>query len=96
MKHASKALVMFATVMLLACLAPCLALAQPSEREGAVTEPALVGGGASAALDAQDATTFTVGLQVTYGQTEARGMLDSINAFRTGDDAWYWNKDDTE
>ena len=30
---------------------------------------------------------------VTYGQTEARSMLASINAWRTGSDAWYWNSD---
>ena len=28
-------------------------------------------------------------------QDDARGMLQMINDFRTGDDAWYWNKDNT-
>ena len=34
--------------------------------------------------------------EVQYGQTEARTMLDMINSFRTGSEAWYWNSDDTE
>ncbi len=29
-------------------------------------------------------------ITVTYGQTEARTMLDMINQFRTGDDTWAW------
>ena len=33
---------------------------------------------------------------VAYGQTEARSMLDMINSFRTGSDAWYWNETNTE
>ncbi|MCD7864360.1 MAG: CAP domain-containing protein [Lachnospiraceae bacterium] len=45
--------------------------------------------------DVSDDNTTTVELTVTYGQTEARIMLDMINTFRTGDDAWYWNSDDT-
>ncbi|MBR4541985.1 MAG: CAP domain-containing protein, partial [Lachnospiraceae bacterium] len=35
-------------------------------------------------------------IEPVYNQTEARSMLDSINAFRTGSDAWYWNSSDTE
>ncbi len=31
----------------------------------------------------------------TYHQTEARSMLSAVNAFRTGDEAWYWNHDNT-
>ncbi len=42
-----------------------------------------------------DETTTTVELTVIYEQTEARSMLGMINDFRTGDDAWYWNEDDT-
>jgi len=39
--------------------------------------------------------TFTTAhVEVTYGQTEARGMLEAINAFRQGSEAWYWNEDD--
>ncbi len=37
--------------------------------------------------------TADLPLTVTYGQTEARNMLKLINDFRTGSDAWYWNKD---
>ena len=35
-------------------------------------------------------------IEPVFNQTEARSMLDSINAFRTGADAWYWNFDNTE
>ena len=35
-----------------------------------------------------------VNVTVTYGQTEARTILEMINEFRTGEDAWYWNSDD--
>ncbi len=38
----------------------------------------------------------SVMVEVRFGQTEARSMLEMINAFRTGDDAWYWNSDNTE
>ena len=31
----------------------------------------------------------------TFGQTEARSMLDMVNAFRTGDEAYYWNESNT-
>ncbi|MCD8023264.1 MAG: CAP domain-containing protein [Lachnospiraceae bacterium] len=48
----------------------------------------------AAALIAES-TTYAVDIDVTYGQTAARSMLDMINALRTGDDAWYWSSDDT-
>jgi len=32
----------------------------------------------------------------TYHQKEARSMLEMINAFRTGEDAWAWNSSDTK
>ena len=35
-------------------------------------------------------------IEPVFNQTEARSMLDSINAFRTGSDAWYWNSSNTE
>ena len=35
-------------------------------------------------------------IEPVYDQTEVRSMLDSINEFRTGSDAWYWNSSDTE
>ena len=47
--------------------------------------------GASAAL-----SNDTVACTVTYKQTEARGMLKLVNDFRTGDDAWVWNNNDTK
>ena len=42
---------------------------------------------------AANAWESDVGLTVAYGQTEARSMLDMINAFRTGDEAFYWASD---
>jgi uncharacterized protein YkwD len=38
---------------------------------------------------------FTVQVTGTYGQTEARTMLQMINEFRTGEDAYYLDKDDS-
>ena len=37
-----------------------------------------------------------IGFDVTYSQTQARGMVDLINDFRTGNDAWAWNSSDSE
>ena len=34
-------------------------------------------------------------IDVTYGQTEARTMLEMINGLRKPDQAWYWNSSDT-
>ncbi len=39
---------------------------------------------------------FILHERITYHQTEARKMLEMINEFRTGEDAWYWNEDNTE
>ena len=50
----------------------------------------LLPGGLALAED----TFTTAHVEVTYGQTEARGMLEAINAFRQGSEAWYWNEDD--
>ncbi|WP_304854523.1 CAP domain-containing protein [Adlercreutzia caecimuris] len=41
-----------------------------------------------------EAATADYQVPVTYGQTEARKMIDMINGFRTGNDAWYWNEGD--
>ncbi len=41
------------------------------------------------------AESADVTLKVQYKQTEARSMLDMVNEFRTGDDAWYWNSSNT-
>lgn len=43
-----------------------------------------------------DDTNSNITLSPTFGQTEARGMLDLINAFRTGNEAFYWNETNTE
>lgn len=45
---------------------------------------------------ADSSATQTVGVDVTYGQTDARTMFAMINDFRTGKDAWAWNSDNTE
>ena len=34
-------------------------------------------------------------IQVGYGQTEGRSILNMINELRTGSDAWYWNEDNS-
>ena len=39
--------------------------------------------------------TYQVQYDVTYDQSEARTMLDMVNDFRTGGDAWYWDESDT-
>lgn len=47
------------------------------------------------ALGAAHAEAEEVHLQIQFGQQDARDMLALINAFRSGNDAWYWNQDDT-
>lgn len=47
-------------------------------------------------LTAFAADVYTVPVSVKYDQAGARSMLDMINKFRTGKDAWYWNKDGTK
>ena len=42
------------------------------------------------------AETVTVTVEGTYGQSDARSMLQMVNDFRTGPDAWYWNESNTE
>ena len=42
------------------------------------------------------ATTFTANFQVEYAQTDARSMLEMVNNFRTGGEAWAWNESSTE
>ena len=45
---------------------------------------------------AKAAEIIPVNISVKYGQTEARTILDMINAARTNSEyAWYWNMDDT-
>ena len=45
---------------------------------------------------AEDTGKTDVQMTVLFGQTEARRMLDMINGFRTGDEAYYWNSSNTE
>lgn len=42
---------------------------------------------------AEEYTVYTAQITCKYGQTDARKMLDMVNGFRTGEDAWYWNYD---
>lgn len=46
------------------------------------------------AYAADDGETEIV-VKPTFGQTDARSMLDMINTFRTGDEAFYWNESNT-
>ena len=41
---------------------------------------------------AADTTTVTV----KYLQTDARNMLKKVNSFRTGDEAWYWDENNSK
>lgn len=61
----------------------------------AVVAFALLGGGTAVVDQVQmrSTPTHTVHARMTYGQSEARSMLQGINEFRTGSDAWYWNQD---
>ena len=47
------------------------------------------------AFGANAAGTVSVNIDGTYGQSEARSMLASVNSFRASSDAWYWNEDDS-
>ncbi|MCD8004833.1 MAG: CAP domain-containing protein, partial [Oscillospiraceae bacterium] len=44
---------------------------------------------------AAEINSTSISFNVTYGQTEARTMLEMINDFRTGDDAWAWDSSDS-
>lgn len=44
---------------------------------------------------AAESNTVTVKATVQYGQSEARDMLSMVNDFRTGSEAWAWNRDNT-
>lgn len=43
-----------------------------------------------------EAKTYTGTIEVEYDQTEARKMLNMINNFMTGDNAWEWNSSNTK
>lgn len=42
---------------------------------------------------AQETNSMVVNLEASYGQTEARNMLDMLNKWRTGSDAWEYAPD---
>ncbi|MBQ1476750.1 MAG: cell wall-binding repeat-containing protein [Erysipelotrichaceae bacterium] len=42
-----------------------------------------------------EGNTVDIPVEVTYHQEEARKTLSLLNDFRTGDEAWYWNSDNT-
>lgn len=42
------------------------------------------------------ADEMQMNISVQYGQTEARKMLQMINDFRTGNESWYWNENNTQ
>lgn len=62
---------------------------------------ALLTGGIGNAMTAEAqekaalAGTTQLNVNVRYGQSEARSMLGMLNTFRTGDEAWYWNEDNS-
>ena len=47
------------------------------------------------AVPVKAADTYDIPLEVTFCQTEARKEFNMVNSFRTGDEAWYWNEDNT-
>lgn len=56
----------------------------------------LMSGGLVSAFASDTSDKFIINVEVEYDQSGARSMLQLINEFRTGNDAWYWNKDNTE
>lgn len=50
---------------------------------------------ASLCVTATASEPIDIKITVAFGQTEARKMLEIINDFRTGEDAWYVNQDGT-
>lgn len=108
-----------AALMASMMLVPCAAWADESEDVGGDVEVAVVPDGAfldqDAGIELADgidpsedlaqlaAGTATVQITGTYGQTEARSMLQMINSFRAnrgtntsdGSQNWYWNNDNT-
>ena len=73
--------------VLLACSAVCLAPGQ------AMADEQLTAGTIAAQADGD---TVSLGVTANYNQTEARKMLDMVNDFRTGNDAWEWNESNTQ
>ena len=50
---------------------------------------------AALVIPANAGTLYGLVIKPTYGQTEARQMLESINELRKPGNAWYWNETDT-
>ena len=44
---------------------------------------------------AADDETFKLEFEASYLQAEVRSMLEAVNELRTGEDAWYWNEDNS-
>lgn len=63
---------------------------------GAATALFMAAGISVSANAEESATIYSVEYDGTYCQTDCRKMLDLVNEFRTGDDAWYWNEDNSE
>ena len=51
---------------------------------------------AKSARSSDFSTLFVMQMDIKYQQTEARKMLDIVNEFRKGEDAWCWDETDTE
>lgn len=62
----------------------------------AMTVGAIFGNGNIPVMASDTDQMVNVQIQLTYGQTEARGMLDAINTFRQGEEAWAWDESDSE
>ena len=46
-------------------------------------------------LAEEEQELYVAEVEGTYGQSGARSMLAMVNALRTGEDAWYWDEDNT-
>ncbi len=83
-----------ALLLTLALLIPGSVLAADAEEETGITkEAASFGTDVGMYSMIGNASAVTVSYSVTYHQSEARSMLDMVNEFRTGEDAWVWNAD---
>ncbi|MDE6850973.1 MAG: hypothetical protein K2J67_00585 [Lachnospiraceae bacterium] len=62
----------------------------------AVTVGSIFGKGSLSVKAADTDQIVKANIQVTYGQTEARSMLDAMNGFRQGNEAWVWDENDAD
>jgi uncharacterized protein YkwD/DNA-directed RNA polymerase subunit RPC12/RpoP len=97
MKHCiSRFLSALMAALMTLSLLPTLALA--ADNTAGTTDAAVYTDDSSALAVVtlnNSSTIDTVLVSGTYWQDEARKLLDMVNEFRTGDDAWYWNSDNT-